>query len=157
MNRALFLDRDGVINMQPEGRYVNRPEDFVLAPGIQALVRSFRARGYLPIVVTNQAGVAHGFLTQQDLDSIHDKMLRLFKRSGASLCSIYECTEKDGPMRKPEPGMLLQAQRDWDIDMDNSILIGDQITDIQAGRVAGVGVNILIESGGVGKVLELLR
>lgn len=142
MNRALFLDRDGVININTG--YCNRVEDFHLVPGIMELVRAYRSQGYLPIVVTNQAGIAHGFLTADDLDAIHQHMLMAFKNAGSDLWDIYHCPDKDGPNRKPEPGMLLAAQEDHDIDMPNSIIIGDQITDIEAGRRAGVGCCILI-------------
>ena len=72
MNRALFLDRDGVININTG--YCNRVEDFHLVPGIMELVRAYRSQGYLPIVVTNQAGIAHGFLTAAGLEAIHSHM-----------------------------------------------------------------------------------
>lgn len=142
MNRALFLDRDGVINFNHG--YCNKVEDFHLVPGILQLVRNYRMQGYLPIVVTNQAGIAHGFLTEGVLQEIHRHMALQFAKGGCALHGIYYCPDKDGPNRKPEPGMLLQAQRDFDIDMAASILIGDQITDIEAGRRAGVGACILI-------------
>ena len=142
MNRALFLDRDGVINVNHG--YCNKVEDFQLVPGIVKLVRAYVNRGYLPIVVTNQAGIAHGFLTLDDLDAIHNHMLTLFHNAGDPLHAVYFCPDKEGPNRKPEPGMLLQAQREHAIDMGASIIIGDNITDIEAGRRAGVGCCILI-------------
>lgn len=146
MKPALFLDRDGVINVNHAGRYCNKVQDFQLVPGIMSVVSHYRSLGYLPIVVTNQAGISHGFLTHTDLDAIHAYMLDLFDRQGHYLHAVYYCPCKDGPMRKPEPGMLLEAQRDHDIDMAASILIGDNITDIEAGRAAGVGCCILIPS-----------
>lgn len=142
MNRALFLDRDGVININ--NGYCNRPKDFYLVPGIMELVRAYRRQGYLPIVVTNQAGIAHGFLSAEDLERIHSYMRAKFDDAQTYLHAIYYCPDKEGPNRKPEPGMLLQAQREHDIDMANSIIIGDQITDVEAGRRAGVGCCILI-------------
>lgn len=142
MNRALFLDRDGVININTG--YCNRVEDFHLVPGIMELVRAYRSQGYLPIVVTNQAGIAHGFLTAAGLEAIHSHMATHFIIAGCDLHDIYYCPDKEGPNRKPEPGMLLQAQRNHDIDMAASIIIGDQITDVEAGRRAGVGCCILI-------------
>ncbi len=150
MNRALFLDRDGVININTG--YCNRVEDFRLVPGTMELVRAYRDRGYLPIVVTNQAGVERGFLTWADLEQIHHHMNDLFKRDGIDLHAIYACTQSESPNRKPEPGMLLQAQRDHDIDMPNSIIIGDNITDVEAGRRAGVGCCILVPSNNLGAV-----
>lgn len=142
MNRALFLDRDGVVNVNRG--YCNRVEDFELVRGIIALVRAYRSQGYLPIVVTNQAGIAHGFISHDDLAAIHEHMLHLFAIAECPIHAVYACPDADGPNRKPEPGMLLQAQREHDIDMAASILIGDNITDIQAGQAAGVGCCILI-------------
>lgn len=150
MNRALFLDRDGVININTG--YCNRVEDFRLVPGTMELVRAYRDRGYLPIVVTNQAGVERGFLTWADLEQIHHHMNDLFKRDGIDLHAIYACTQSESPNRKPEPGMLLQAQRNHDIDMPASIIIGDNITDVEAGRRAGVGCCILVPSNNLDAV-----
>ena len=144
MNRALFLDRDGVINVNHG--YCNQVDDFQLVPGIIKVVRAYLNRGYLPIVVTNQAGVSHGFLTMEDLDAIHRHMLTLFHNAGAPLHAVYFCPDMEGPNRKPEAGMLLQAQREHAIDMAASVLIGDNITDIEAGRRAGVGCCILVPS-----------
>lgn len=151
MNRALFLDRDGVINVNTG--YCNKVADFHIVPGIMALVRYYRGRGYLPIVVTNQAGIAHGFLTASDLEDIHTHMLSLFARDDNDLHDIYYCPDLDGPNRKPEPGMILQAQRQHDLDLPNSVLIGDNITDVEAGRRAGVGCCILIPSNRLDAVL----
>lgn len=142
MNRALFLDRDGVININTG--YCNRVEDFQLVYGIVPLVRAAIERRYKVIVVTNQAGIAHGFLTESVLREIHRHMTLQFAKQGCNLTAIYYCPDKEGPNRKPEPGMLLQAQREHDIDMANSIIIGDNITDVEAGRRAGVGCCILI-------------
>ena len=142
MNRALFLDRDGVININTG--YCNRVEDFHFVPGIFDLCRAYQALDYQLIVVTNQAGIAHGFLTAADLIDIHSHMDEGFKRQGVYLNAMYSCHEKDGPNRKPEPGMILSAQRTFDLDLPNSIIIGDQITDVEAGRRAGVGCCILI-------------
>jgi len=145
MNRALFLDRDGVINVNHG--YCNRVEDFHLVPGITRLVRAYIDRGYMIIVVTNQAGIAHGFITPEVLAAIHGHMLIMFHNAKSHIHAIYHCPDKEGPNRKPEPGMLLQAQRENNIDMAASILIGDNITDIEAGRRAGVGCCILVPSG----------
>lgn len=142
MNRALFLDRDGVINVNHG--YCNRVDQFHLTDGISRVAGQYARAGYLLIVVTNQAGIAHGHLTHADLEAIHRHMAELFSLLGHPLRGIYYCPDTEGPNRKPEPGMLLQAQRDFDIDMAASVIIGDQITDIEAGRRAGVGCCILI-------------
>jgi len=146
MNRALFLDRDGVINVNHG--YCNKVADFQFVPGISELCKAYQAKGYLLVVVTNQAGIAHGFLSHEDLAHIHSYMATMLRElHGIRLHGIYYCPDKDGPMRKPEPGMLLEAQREYDIDMAASVLIGDNITDIEAGRRAGVGCCILVPSG----------
>jgi len=150
MKRALFLDRDGVINVNTG--YVNRVIDFHFVDGIFELCRAYRALGYKIIVVTNQAGIAHGFLAPGDLEHIHSYMEHTMFVGGAILTDIYHCPDKEGPNRKPEPGMILQAQREHDIDLAASTLIGDNITDIEAGRRAGVGCCILIPSGNLGAV-----
>lgn len=142
MNRALFLDRDGVINVNHG--YCNRVEDFHLTDGISRVAGQYARAGYLLIVVTNQAGIAHGHLTHEDLYQIHRHMGKLFTMLGHPIHSVYYCPDMESPNRKPEPGMLLQAQREHDIDMAASVIIGDQITDIEAGRRAGVGACILI-------------
>jgi len=142
MNRALFLDRDGVININTG--YCNRLADFRFTHGIWTVIQAYFNMGYKIIVVTNQAGVAHGFLSVGELDEIHNAMSKALSDAGFPLTAIYYCPDKEGPNRKPEPGMLLQAQREHDIDMANSIIIGDQITDVEAGRRAGVGCCILI-------------
>lgn len=150
MNRALFLDRDGVINI--DTGYLSRVADFRFVPGIFDLCRAYQKNGYQLIVVTNQAGIAHGFLTAADLIAIHLHMDEGFQKQGVYLNAMYSCHEKDGPNRKPEPGMILDAQRTHDLDLPNSIIIGDQITDIEAGRRAGVGCCILIPSNNLGAV-----
>ena len=142
MNRALFLDRDGVININHG--YCNKVEDFHVVPAIFPLCRAYQALGYKTIVVTNQARVAHGFLSHSDLEDIHGYMMAQFIIAGCDLTDVYACTDADGPDRKPEPGMILRAQREHDIDLANSIIIGDNITDVEAGRRAGVGCCILI-------------
>ena len=150
MNRALFLDRDGVINVNTEGKYCNRVEDFHLVPGILELCRAYVWAGYKIIVVTNQAGVARGFLTAHALEHIHNHMVDLFVAGRCAMTAVYYChhhPDSGCSWRKPEPGMLLQAQREHNIDMAASILIGDNITDIEAGRRAGVGCCILVPSG----------
>ena len=150
---ALFLDRDGVINMRQAG-YVNRPEDFELCDGIFDVVRAYAKRGHIVIVVTNQLGVSLGHLSESDLQDIHSKMIALFSAAGLPLSAVYACTDASPTHRKPAPGMILDAAQRWGIDLAVSTLIGDSETDIQAGKAAGVGTNILIESDRVADLLQ---
>ena len=142
---ALFLDRDGVINV--DRAYVHRIEEFVWIPGVFDTVRAAARLGLAVIVVTNQAGIARGHYSEQDFRSLTDWMQARFTAAGAPLTAVYYCPcHPDGlppyntisPMRKPEPGMLLQAAREHALELPRSVLIGDQESDIAAGRAAGL-------------------
>jgi D-glycero-D-manno-heptose 1,7-bisphosphate phosphatase len=154
-SKALFLDRDGVINKRREG-YVNQASDFEFCEGIFDVVRPYRESGHHIIVVTNQAGIHHGHLTWMDLTVIHDKMQKGFEAAGIVLAGVYFCPDYSPTHRKPAPGMILDAARELDIDLAASTLIGDSPTDIEAGKAAGVGTNILIESDRIAALLSPL-
>jgi D-glycero-D-manno-heptose 1,7-bisphosphate phosphatase len=137
----LFLDRDGVVNV--EKNYVHRIEDFQFMEGIFDLCRVFRDRGFLMVIVTNQAGIARGFYTLAQFESLSAWMRRRFSEEGLELSGIYHCPHHpsitgDCPCRKPHPGMLLQAASDLDLDLPHSVLLGDKPSDLEAGRRAGL-------------------
>lgn len=150
--RALFLDRDGVINV--DHGYVHHPENFEFINGIFELARAARARGYKLVVITNQAGIARGYYSEQQFHRLTTWMCYEFSNAAAPIDKVYfspfHPTEgigeykKDDFSRKPNPGMLLQAQQELKLDLAESILVGDKASDIQAGIAAGVGVNILL-------------
>jgi D-glycero-D-manno-heptose 1,7-bisphosphate phosphatase len=141
MNRAVFLDRDGVINRKPpEGQYVTRWEEMHLLPGVAPAIARLNRAGFRVIVASNQRCVAKELLTAVDLDSMHRRMCDALARDGATLDGVYYCPhEKEPPCscRKPSPGMLLDAARDHQIDLTASWMIGDSEIDVQAGRNAG--------------------
>jgi len=147
---ALFLDRDGVINV--DRHYVWRIEDFEFMPGIFELVESAVQGGLLPIVVTNQAGIGRGYYTEGDFRRLDEWMHAQFRERGAAIARTYHCpyhpTEGVGGYRresfdrKPNPGMILRARADFDLDLSNSVLVGDKDSDIEAGRAAGVRHNV---------------
>lgn len=151
---ALFLDRDGVINV--DHGYVHKPEDVEFIDGIFELVAAAKRAGYLVIVVTNQAGIGRGYYSEADFHALMDWMKARFAERGGQIDAVYFCPyhpehgigqyRRDSDCRKPAPGMLLQAQRELDIDMQRSVLIGDKPSDIAAGRAAGV--NNLLHFGG---------
>jgi D-glycero-D-manno-heptose 1,7-bisphosphate phosphatase len=153
-SRALFLDRDGVINV--DCGYVHRPEQVEFVDGIFELCRAAKSAGYLRVVVTNQAGIGRGFYTERDFETLTDWMGQRFDAEGASLDGVYHCPTHptagvgafrvESDRRKPAPGMILQAARDFDIDLAASILVGDKDSDIEAGRRAGIGRNVLLMS-----------
>ena len=148
---ALFLDRDGVINV--DRAYVYRPEDFEFIDGIFDLCRRARQQDYLIFVITNQAGIARGLYTEDDFLSLTQWMCEAFASAGAAIDKVYFCPfhavhgigkyKLDSPFRKPAPGMILQAAREFNVDLARSVLVGDMETDIQAGVAAGIGCNLL--------------
>lgn len=145
---ALFLDRDGVLNV--DHGYVFRIEDFEPTPGIFAALRQAIAYGYVLIVVTNQSGIGRGYFSQADYDLLEDHIKRLFKLEGAELTAIYHCPhhpDEHCECRKPRPGMILAAAEKYDIDLAKSVMIGDKLSDIAAGEAAGIGHTVLVVPG----------
>lgn len=154
-NKALFLDRDGVINVYKE--YVHSREDFHFQEGIYELCRAAQALGYLLLVVTNQAGIARGYYSESDFLDLTKWMTQKFADEQVQIARVYYCPyhpvhglgkyKRDSPDRKPHPGMLLRARRDFNLDLAKSVLIGDRLLDIEAATAAGVGTRILLPSG----------
>ena len=141
MSRAVFLDRDGVINQSPpEGDYITRWEDFHVLPGVAEGIALLNRAGFSVIVVTNQRGVAKGLMTEADLQQMHERMSGGLARAGAKIDATFYCphdTEPRCDCRKPAPGMLLSAARLHGIDLRASWMIGDSDNDVEAGRNAG--------------------
>jgi histidinol-phosphate phosphatase family protein len=141
MRRAVFLDRDGVINRKAaEGEYVTRWEDFHFLPGVEETISSLKQADWSVIVVSNQRCVAKGLLTVAGLDLIHRKMREELALLGAELDGIYYCPHEEEPpcaCRKPQPGMLLTAAQEHHIHLASSWMVGDSESDIEAGRKAG--------------------
>jgi len=152
-NKAIFLDRDNTIIEDPG--YINNPDQVKLLPGVTNALIQFREMGYKLIVVTNQSAVARGIVTEKVLAQIHDKLKELLTQAGASLDRIYYCPyhpdgvvakyRKQSDMRKPNPGMLLAAAKEFDIEFSLSWMIGNSYSDIAAGQRAGTKT-ILINS-----------
>jgi D-glycero-D-manno-heptose 1,7-bisphosphate phosphatase len=143
MKRAVFLDRDGVINRKAvEGEYVTRWEDFHFLPRVAEAISLLDRAGWSVIVISNQRCVAQGLLTIAELEAIHQKMVEELARAGAKLDGIYYCPhdkESACSCRKPSPGMLLIAAQEHQIDLTSSCIIGDSASDIGAGKRAGCG------------------
>lgn len=150
-DRALILDRDGVININHG--YVNRREDFNFIEGIFDVARAATTQHFQLVVITNQAGIARGFYSEQQFHELTQWMCDQFLLQGAPIAKVYYSPfhptegigkyKKDDLSRKPHPGMILQAQRELNLDLERSILIGDKASDIQAGISARVGCNLL--------------
>jgi D-glycero-D-manno-heptose 1,7-bisphosphate phosphatase len=152
---ALFLDRDGVRN--EDHGYVYRWEDFRWIPGAREVVAAFNRAGWLVIVVTNQSGVGRGFYSEDAVNALHARMSEDLAGAGAHIDAFYYAPHHpdapveayrhpDPPLRKPNPGMILQALQDWPIDRDASLLIGDKPSDLEAALRAGIK-GVLFEGG----------
>lgn len=139
--KALFLDRDGTINV--DHGYVYRVEDFEFIPGIFPLCARAQELGYLIIIITNQSGIARGYYTEQDYAQLTRHMLRGFEERGIRITAVLHCPELSGPDRKPEPGLFLAAQRRYGLDMAASLSVGDKARDVEAAQRAGCGKNFL--------------
>lgn len=143
MKKALFLDRDGVINI--DKKYVHKCSDFEFCDGIFELCLFFLQKGYEIFVITNQSGIARGYYTQKDFEILSAFMCEEFTKRGVKISHIYHCPHLEGcKCRKPQPGMILKAQKDFDLNLKESFFIGDNLSDMQAGLVAGVGRLFLI-------------
>lgn len=152
--RVLFLDRDGTL-VHPR-HYPSRPEDLCVYPGIGRELRRFQEAGFHLVVVTNQSGLARGLFTGADLQRMHAHLIAELARSGVRLDGIYHCPHHpDGVIpglsvrcrcRKPEPGMLLRAAADLNLDLQCSWLVGDILDDVEAGNRAGCR-SILVDLG----------
>ncbi len=151
---ALFLDRDGVIN--EDSGYVYRIDDFRFLPGALEGCRRFHDAGYMIVVVTNQAGIARGYYTENDFKVLTRWMCSQFTKFGAPISAVYHCPHHpDGIVRqysticecrKPAPGLLIRARKDLSIDMRHSILVGDKVSDVLAAQAANVGRSYFLGS-----------
>ena len=140
-NWTLFLDRDGVINIEKHLDYVYHYGEFIFYDGAREAVRYLSTRFKRIIVITNQRGVGKELMSEAELISIHDQMLADIEASGGRIHKIYYCTSTDNahPNRKPNPGMFFEARRDFpDIDPARSIMVGNNLSDMEFGRNAGM-------------------
>ncbi len=160
-SKAVFLDRDGTINK--EVSYLRRIEDLRLLPGTGAAISMLNKAGYKAIVVTNQSGIARGFLDQNMLEKIHETINERLSRDNAHIDAWYYCPHhpEEGSLpfrircscRKPEIGLIQKAQKDFSIDLGHSFMVGDSLRDMEAGWRAGLKT-ILVLSGYGKKTLK---
>ena len=167
--KAIFLDRDGTINKMVG--FVTKPEQFELIEGAAEAIKAINKSGYLAIVVTNQPVIARGDCTFEDLQTIHDKMETELGKVGAFVDAIYVCPhhtdkgfegerpeyKRNCDCRKPKPGLLLQAAKDFNIDLSESYMIGDSHRDVEAGENAGVKKSIKVEENKTDGLLETIK
>lgn len=156
MRFAAFLDRDGVIN--EEVNYLHDPDKVVILPGVAEALRLIRERGYQAIVVTNQAGVAKGYYGESDVEAVHRRIDEMLAAEGAKVDGYYFCPHHpqftgECDCRKPSPGMLLAAAEKFGIDCAGSFMVGDRLSDVEAGVRAGCSRSFLVRSGYGEKVI----
>jgi len=142
---AVFLDRDGTINVERD--YLYRPEDFCFIDGADTAIRQLNDAGFLVVVVTNQSGVARGYYREEDVDVLHAYLSQRLAEVGGHVDAYYYCPHhprsgqppyvQECDCRKGKPGMLLQAAREFDIDLARSWMVGDKKADVDAGLAAG--------------------
>jgi D-glycero-D-manno-heptose 1,7-bisphosphate phosphatase len=155
LRRAAFIDRDGVINEERE--YVHKVEDFVILPGAVAGLKALQDAGFTIVVVTNQAGIGRGLYTEAAFHELTLHMQTLLSESGVHVSGVYFCPHhptaglgpyrQDCECRKPRPGMLRRAAREMGLDLSRSVLVGDKMSDVEAGRSAGLAEAVLVETG----------
>lgn len=161
MDKVVFMDRDGTINV--EKNYLYRPEELTFIPGAEAAIKRLNDSGYKVVVVTNQAGVARGYYSEDDVRKLHGFMQEELKKSGAHIDRFFYCPHHpvhgkgkylcSCNCRKPDIGMFKQAEEIFDIDITNSWMIGDNKGDIEAGIRYGV-ITILVGTGYGKKIME---
>jgi D-glycero-D-manno-heptose 1,7-bisphosphate phosphatase len=154
--KALFLDRDGVINI--DYGYVHKIENFHFTDGIFDFLEDYR--DYLLIVITNQSGISRGYYSEEQFSELTAYMIGEFQKRGFEIAKVYHCPHhpdfsESWECRKPNPYMILEAEMEFNIDLEKSVLIGDSRTDIEAGRSAGVGRNLLIEKNNISNLLPI--
>ncbi|AWL12071.1 D-glycero-beta-D-manno-heptose 1,7-bisphosphate 7-phosphatase [Saliniradius amylolyticus] len=150
--KALLLDRDGIINV--DHGYVSRSEDFEFVPGIFDLCRAYAKRGFLVVVVTNQSGIGRGYYDEAAFWQLTDWMKAQFREQGVEIAGVYFCPHhpqkaqgaylQHCECRKPAPGMLLQAARELNLELRQSVMVGDKPSDMEAAAKAGVGTGYLV-------------
>ena len=162
MNKAIFFDRDGVLN--EDVGYLHEVEKFRWIDGAREAIKLCNEKNILAIVVTNQSGVARGYYTEDDVKKIHAFMQDDLKKIGAHIDAFYYCPhhpegtvakyKKFCDCRKPKPGMILKACRDFEINLRDSVLIGDSKRDLESAENAGVGKSIFFSGGNLLDALE---
>ncbi|MDP3948321.1 MAG: HAD family hydrolase [bacterium] len=159
-HKAVFLDRDGTVNVLTPGKYILHSRDIRLLPGVAKAIRKLNGLGYLVIIITNQGTIGRGVLTEKKLDEIHAIMISRLAKMGAKIDAVYHCPHHPKAIlpghaircacRKPNIGMILKALRHFAIDKKKSFLIGDATPDILAGKRARIKT-ILVKTGYGGK------
>jgi D-glycero-D-manno-heptose 1,7-bisphosphate phosphatase len=153
---GLFFDRDGTLNTEVD--FLSRPEEIQLIPNAARAIREANELGVKVFIITNQSGIARGLFTETDLDAIHERLMTMLAHEGAIVDAIYYCPHhpgygttpyrRDCRCRKPKPGMLHQAKKEYGIKLTHSFVIGDRCIDMQAGKSAGCRTALVLTGYG---------
>jgi D,D-heptose 1,7-bisphosphate phosphatase len=164
MRRAVFLDRDGVLNKDPP-HFAHRLDQLELIPRSGTAVKILNEYGYLVIIISNQSGVARGYYTEKEVSIFNNTLLLKIKEYGGEVDAIYYCPHHPDAKiekyrlicncRKPEPGMLLQAAEEYNIDLQKSYVVGDKWSDIEAGKNAGCQTILVLTGHGADESLKM--
>lgn len=145
--KAIFLDRDGIINV--DHGYVSKIKDFEFTEGIFEILRSLQSQGFLLIIVTNQSGIGRGYYSEEAYQKLTSYIVESFSKEGIKINAVYHCPHRPDEgcdCRKPRTGMLIAAKKEFDIDMHNSWMIGDKNSDMLVGKNAGIKNRILVSA-----------
>jgi D-glycero-D-manno-heptose 1,7-bisphosphate phosphatase len=164
LRKAVFLDRDGVLNQDPP-HYAHRLDQMAMIPGVDIAVKLLKDRGYFLIIISNQSGVARGYYPEEQIAVFNEALLKEIRKAGGDIDAIYYCPhhpeaqlEKyriDCTCRKPKPGMILEAAKTYDIDINQSFFVGDKATDVETGKNAGIRTIIVLSGQGVDEVKKI--
>ena len=149
MNPALFLDRDGVI-IENRSNYVRTWSDVSIYPQAVRALEKIEASEYKIFILTNQSVVGRGIISHSTADKINKRLVKEIESAGGRVDGVFMCPHtphENCPCRKPQPGMILEAAASSQLDLSNSIMIGDALSDIIAGQTAGIGQNVLVYTG----------
>ncbi len=148
MNRAVFLDRDGVLN--EDRHYLHKIEDFVLVPGAEPALKRLADAGFKLFIVTNQSGVGRGYFTLADVETLHVHLLALLRPHGVQIEKVYiapEAPDQPSRGRKPSPQFLFDARDEFGVNLSESYMVGDKLIDLECGWNAGVKQSMLVRTG----------
>jgi len=155
--KAAFLDRDGVINI--DKGYVHKIENFEFKEGIFELLKLLQEKGFTLFVVTNQSGIARGYYTIKEFENLTEYMLNELRKKGIEIKEVAFCPhhpDENCECRKPKPAMILNLAKKYNIDLKESIMIGDKLSDIKAGESAGIEKNYLVKDS-LYDIIEKIR
>ena len=159
LKKVVFLDRDGTINRDSHA-YIKSWEEFEFIPGSLEAIKEFTSNGFVNIVITNQSAVPRKLISLKDLEFVHNMMMQTVASSGGEIKDVFYCPhmpEDDCDCRKPEPGLIYQAQKKYGLDLNTAVMVGDSAKDIECARRAGCGKAVLVKSGKEDDVERVLK